>query len=197
MLTFEPTKHHYHWSGRRVPSVTQCLEPLFDWTKVPAAVLERKRQIGVAIHAAIHLDLTGGVDERSIDAACRPWWDAWRRFRDDMHFEPVLVEFRVFNSELGPGFTYAGTLDEWGPLQGYPALIDWKTTFLVHADAVGAQTAAYLKALVRMGFGSLHDRRFALKLGGNGRYKLEQFRRIDDDWARFVSYRRRWEAELT
>lgn len=197
MLNFDPTRHHYHWYGKRVPSVTQCLDRLFDFSQIPAATLERKRQIGIAVHAAIHMELTGCLDPASIDPVCKPWWDAWCRFRDDLKFEPVLVEFRVVNTELGPAYTYAGTLDEWGYLQGYPALVDWKCTFTLHTEAVGAQTAAYLKALVRMGFGSLQDRRFALKLGGDTRYKLEQFRRIDDDWARFVVHRRQWRHDTT
>lgn len=195
MLTFDPEPHIYRWNGRRIPSVTQVLEPLFDWSSVPAKVLERKRQIGVAVHSAIHMELTGGVDMASIDPSCVPYFDAWRRFRDDCHFEPVLIEFRVVSAELGERYRFAGTLDEWGPLQGDPALIDWKTCMQLHTDAVGAQTAAYLKSLVRMGFGSLQDRRFALKLGADGRYKLEPYIRIDHDWQRFLGLLREWNPE--
>jgi hypothetical protein len=192
MLNFDQTAHRYTWHGKRVPSVTQCLEPLFDFSQVPAGVLERKRQIGRAVHEAIQIELTEGVDPDSIVPACRGYFDAWCRFRDECEFEPVLVEYLVHNDELGEGLRYAGTLDEWGLLQGYPALIDWKTTMLLNADAVGAQTAAYLKALVRMGTGSLSDRRYALKLSADGRYKLEPYRRLDDDWQRFVRQLKAW-----
>jgi hypothetical protein len=90
---------------------------------------------------------------------------------------------------------YAGTLDEWGLLQGAPALIDWKCTFMLHREAVGSQTAAYLKALVRAGIGSLSDKRFALKLNSDGRYKLERYRDLDDDWQRFVRLLKEWQPE--
>jgi hypothetical protein len=189
-LSFDPIEHRYTWNGRRVPSVTQCLEPLFDFSAVPPAVLKRKQQIGTAVHAAIHLELSGGVDHTSIDPACRPYFDAWLRFREECVFEPVLVEYRVTNDELGEALRYAGTLDEWGYLGGYPGLIDWKTTMVLNVPAVGAQTAAYLKALARSGIGALSDRRFALKLGSDGRYKLERFRSIDNDWRTFVGYLR-------
>ena len=194
MLNFEAATHRYTWHGRRVPSVTQCLEPLFDFSNVPPAVLERKRRIGQAVHEAIQIELTEGVDRASIVPACRPYFEAWCRFRDDCDFDPVLVEYRVFNDELGDDLAYAGTLDEWGYLQGYPALIDWKTTMLLNVEAVGAQTAAYLKALHRMGVASLSDRRFALKLGSDGRYKLEPYRSLHDDWQRFVRQLRAWRA---
>lgn len=186
MLSFDPGPHRYTWNNRPIPSVTQCLAPLFDWSQVPPAVLERKRQIGVHIHHAIQLDMQCMLDEKSLDPACVPYFNAWRRFRDDCHFEPVLIEYQVTNAELGEDLRYAGTLDEWGQLNGYPALIDWKTSMLVNAPAVGSQLAGYLRALVTMGLGALSDRRFALKLGGDGRYRLQRFRALDDDWQRFV-----------
>ena len=185
-LAFDPTAHRYTWNGARIPSVTQVLGPLFDWTKVPPALLEHKRQIGTVVHTAIHMELTGGVDLSSIHPQALPYFDAWRRFRDECSFEPVLVEYRVCSDELGEDHRYAGTLDEWGYLQGCQALIDWKTSMLLNYDAVGAQTAAYLKALVRSGIGALSDKRFALKLGADGRYELERFRKLDDDWQRFA-----------
>lgn len=193
MLSFDPVQHHYHWKGRRVPSVTQCLEPLFDFSMVPRAVLARKQQIGVAVHKAIELELAGRLDRNSIDPECRPYFEAWLRFRDECLFEPILVEHRITSDEEGERFRYAGTLDEWGYLQRHPGLVDWKTTMLLNVQGVGSQTAAYLRALVREGIASYSDRRFALKLGKDGRYKLERFRSLEDDWLRFVRLLKAWE----
>lgn len=186
MLSFEPTAHRYTWDARPIPSVTQALRALFDFSSIPPAVLERKAAIGRAVHRAIELEIAGTLDRTSIDAACVPYFDAWRRFRDECRFEPALIEFRVTNDELGEPMRYAGTIDEYGMLNGSPALIDWKTAMLTNAPAVGSQLAAYLKALHRMGIASLSDRRFAVKLGADGRYKLERFRALDTDWQRFV-----------
>jgi hypothetical protein len=168
--------------------VTQALEPLFDWSRVPPAVLENKRRIGKDVHKAIHIELTApyGVDLRTIKADVLPYFQSWLRFRNECEFDPRLVEHKVTSDELGEDLRYAGTLDEWGYLQGSPALIDWKTSMLLNVDGVGAQTAAYLKALVRSGIGALSNKRFALKLGADGRYELERFRKLDDDWQRFV-----------
>lgn len=186
MLDFDPIPHHYTWNGKRVPSVTQCLETLFDWSSVPPALLEHKRVIGLEVHRAIENELLGAPN--GIHPSALPYFDAWRRFRDECRFDPILTEYRVCSGELGEQLRYAGTLDGWGLLQESPALIDWKTTFMLNVPAVGAQTAAYLKALVRMRVvgAALSDRRFALKLGKDGRYKLERFRALDDDWQRFV-----------
>lgn len=185
-LRFDPVLHYYFWRGRRVPSVTQALAPLFDWSLVPRHILQRKAQIGRAVHAAIHLEITGGVDESSIDPSCRAYFDAWRRFRDETLFEPVLVEFAVSSDELGEQYRYAGTLDEWGFLQGDAGLIDWKCSLQLNFEAVGSQLAAYLKALVRMGLASISDKRFALKLLPSGRYELVRYRHLEDDWLRFA-----------
>lgn len=182
MLTFNSERHEYRWDDHIVPSVTQVLSPLFQWDKVPPHVLERKRQIGTAVHAAIHLELTVGVDSASIDPAVAPYFNAWKCFRDSCDFEPVLVEYRVWHPELH----YAGTFDEWGMLNGEPALIDWKTSMHLNYEAVGAQTAAYLTALSKSGIGALSDKRFALKLGSDGGFKLEPYRSLHDDFNRFM-----------
>lgn len=188
MLNFDPIPHRYTWNGRTVPSVTQCLEPLFDFSDVPRATLERKARIGTTVHQAIHEEMLGHLDLDTIDADSLPYFDAWRRFRDECNFEPVLIEYRVTSAELGEQFRYAGTLDEWGFLQGYPAIIDWKTCLVLNTPAVGSQLAAYLKGLIHMNTvgAALSDRRFALQLGKDGRYKLQRFRALDDDWQRFV-----------
>lgn len=188
MLSFEPTAHRYTWNGRRIPSVTQALHTLFDFSSVPPAMLERKRIIGTHVHRAIELELVGQLDVSSVDPVCMPYFNAWRRFRDENRFEPILIEYLVTNAELGESLRYGGRLDQWGLLSGYPALIDWKTALLLNGPAVGAQLAAYLKALVSMRTvtAALSDRRFALKLGPDGRYKLERFRALDTDWQRFV-----------
>lgn len=197
MLSFDPRSHVYRWNNRRIPSVTQCLEPLFDWASIPAAVLMHKRLVGIAVHKAIHLDLSGGVDPDTIHPDCRGYFEAWRAFRNECQFEPILTEFQVTSDELGEYYRYAGTLDEYGLLQGKPALIDWKTSMLLNVEAVGAQTAAYLKALTRMGLASLSDRRYALKLSKAGLYRLDAYRRLDDDWQRFVYQRKHWQPERT
>lgn len=188
MLTFDESRHEYRWHNRIVPSVTQTLAALNNFDDVPPAILERKRQIGTAVHAAIHLEMLGHLDHDSVDPQAQGYFDAWRRFRDENRFEPVLIEHRVTSDELGERYRYAGTLDEWGLLGAYPALIDWKTSLQVNTHAVGSQLAGYLKALVRMNSvgAALSDRRFALKLSSDGKYKLVRFSALDDDWQRFV-----------
>ena len=81
VLTFDPEKHEYRINGVLVPSVSQILAPLYDFSKIPRDVLERKRQIGTAIHKAIELDLLGDLDvalgqlgdvDQALDAVAHP-----------------------------------------------------------------------------------------------------------------------------
>lgn len=186
MLTFEEETHTYRVDGRRVPSVTQVLAPLFRWDLVPPETLERKRQIGNALHRAIHLELSGfTIDASTIDQSVMPFYNGWRAFRIECDYVPVLSEFRIHSLRSN----YCGTLDSWGQLQGRPALIDWKTAATIDHAAVGAQTAGYLMALAEQGIGSLADGRFALQLLPNGRYKLHRYVSVFDDGARFLLLR--------
>lgn len=186
MLEFNDAEHRYTWNGKVVPSVTQVLGPLFDWSRVPPAVLERKRQIGQAVHEAIAFDLEGRLDESTIDPQCRGYFNGFRLFCAECDFRPVLVEFRVYSQR----HRYAGTLDAWGLLQNYPSLVDWKNSAVLNHDAVGAQTYAYLQALIEAGIASASDKRFALQLRPDGTYMLHRFRQLEADKNRFLGYRR-------
>lgn len=185
MLAFDHAEHRYTWNGAIVPSVTQVLAPLFDWSRVPPAILERKRQIGQAVHEAIEYDLRGTLIESSIDPACRGYFNGFRLFCRECKFEPVLVEYRVYNKR----HRYAGTLDTWGLLNSAQALIDWKNSAVMEHDAVGAQTYAYLAALVEAGIASINDKRFALQLRPDGTYKLHRYRQLAYDAHTFLMHR--------
>ena len=45
-LTFDEAAHEYRLDGRRLPSVTQLLAPLVDYSKVPRETLERAQALG-------------------------------------------------------------------------------------------------------------------------------------------------------
>lgn len=166
VLTFNPETHEYFWNGQPVPNVTRILQPVVDYSGVPTDVLERKRQIGEAVHQAIALDLAHDLDEESVVEPWAPYFRAWHRFLIGTGFEVILYEHRVFHRQYG----YAGTLDLWGRVNGQYVLLDIKTSSDVH-PATALQTAAYAAALENQE--QLETKaRYALQLKPDGGYEL-------------------------
>lgn len=180
-LTFDPVQHEYRFAGEVVPSVTQVLKPLTDYSRIPADTLETARQQGVAIHKMVELDCMGDLDEDGLPEWMRPYFLAWRAFVDESGFVVVASEQRVYH----PALRYAGTLDLMGympKLKGGDALglIDVKRSFYADA-AIGYQTAAYALAWNVTGAKpGPCKRRFALRLDPTGRYRLREFANAQD-----------------
>lgn len=140
-LEFDPATHTYRLDGRVVPSVTQILDLLEDWSGVAPEVLEAARDFGSNVHAACHLYNQDALDWSSLDPSLVPYVEGWARFLDDSGAVVILSEHQVVHRELG----YAGTLDvmaEWSSAR--QALIDIKSGQLPRT--VGPQTAAYSQA---------------------------------------------------
>lgn len=62
----ELTRHH-SLNGRRIPSVSQVIAPLSNFDAIPAAVLARKRELGIQFHEAIKLHLLDDLIFDSLD----------------------------------------------------------------------------------------------------------------------------------
>ena len=175
MLTFDDPSHTYRWNGAIVPSVTQILRPLSDFSDIPPAILERKRAIGVAVHKACELIDHGTLDAATISPEIAGYVVAYREFLITKRPEWLFNESQVFN----PSYRYAGTLDRAGSLDG-PALLDLKTG--PESAAIGVQLAAYLKAATM----PPDTRRYSLHLRDDGTYRLcEHTDR--NDWPLFLS----------
>ena len=139
---FDPVAHRYTLDGRVLPSVTQILRGLDDFSNVPARVLEKARDRGNRVHAACNLAVLGALDENTVDYEVRPYLDQFRKFLRESRFAPTLSEFRVYDDKLW----YAGTLDLFGDLPGQVDVqIDIKSGAVPRS--AGPQTAAYAHAL--------------------------------------------------
>ncbi len=163
MLAFDQGTHTYRLDGKVVPSVTQVLECLHDWSRVPRDLLEAKRQLGTAVHIACELDDANDLVEESVHESVRGYLEGYRKFKREMRPEVLAVETKVANHAMH----YAGTLDRVLGVDGIKWLVDLKSCTQVHAP-VGPQTAAYLAAL---GDPSI-TRRAALQLKPDGTYKF-------------------------
>jgi len=175
VLAFNEERHEYRWHGRLVPSVTQILKDLTDYSMVPDAVLNRKRDIGIAVHKAIELDLDGDLDESTIDPAWSGYFEGWLRFKFESGFIVAQAEHKDYSERYG----YAGTLDLLGELPNTGgALIDTKTCAVL-MPSVGPQTAAYAELAKKP-----RINRYALQLTPEGKYSLVACT-DKSDWAVF------------
>lgn len=163
-LEFNPVTHTYAWAGQVVPSVTQILKPIVDFSDIEPAVLAAAAERGHRVHLATELDDRGTLDESSVADDIRPYLQAWRDFKRESGAVMLEIERRVFHPEL----RYAGTLDRVLSLNGREFVADIKSSSQVHR-AVGAQTAGYWKA-----YGAAQCGRAFIHLTGDGKYRFRE-----------------------
>lgn len=127
----------------QIPSVTQIIEAVGlgpSYNGVFPAILERKRLLGSALHAAIHYDADGTLDETSIHPEIAEPLVCWRQF---------LAEsgFRVMHSEvelIHPQWRFKGHPDAVCVRpDGYHAILDLKYVSSLDKGAVALQLAGY------------------------------------------------------
>ena len=162
---FDEAAHAYYLGTRRLPSVTQILAQLQDWSKVDPVALEAARIRGTHIHKMVELDVCGDLDEDTLAPEYTGYLQQWRKFRAEMQFKPLLCEQRVYHDVLG----YAGTLDLLGMVGTHIYQVDIKTG--VVPRTVGLQTAAYHEAGVWIGCVPPTAGRATLQLHADG-YKF-------------------------
>ena len=186
MLTFNAERHEYRWNDAVVPSVTQILKPLVDFSMVAPDVLEHARQRGVAVHKCVQLDIKDDLLEESVVPEIAGYLAAWRRFRTEGQIKSAdfgAPELPLYH----PTLHFAGTPDVPLFFGGRWSVLDIKT-----AEAMGAtwalQTAAYRELLnVNTTKGEhLIEDRYSLRLRADGTYRLDQYKdRVD--WGVFLS----------
>lgn len=170
VLTFDEALHEYRINGVVVPSVTQITRSLTDYSRVPPAVLERKRDIGIALHKAVEIYLKGEFETAALPDTFLPYFDAFSNWLEKERFQPDQSELRVYSEKS----MYAGTLDLTGKTaKGRRALIDFKCTAKL-MPAAKIQTAGYAQACMEMG-DSIAER-YVLQLKPDGSYRFEPCR---------------------
>jgi hypothetical protein len=168
MLTFNPQLHEYQISGVVVPSVTTITAPLVDFSGIPKSVLERKRQIGTALHRCIELLLADDLDTSSVASEVAPYLQAFEKWRQESGFVTDECEKRVHSTLL----KYAGTLDLNGwTVKGKRGVVDFISTYAL-STVTGIQTAGYAIASIEMG--DKIAERYSLHLKPDGTYNFVQ-----------------------
>ena len=180
--------------GAPWPSVTTVLGANLGWAgsfdRIPPIVLERKRQLGTAVHLVCELDDQGAQFEPESLVDVQPYLDAWRAFKRETGWITVAAEKTVWH----PGQRYAGTLDRIGRrgASGSLELVDLKTSSPAGAALkVGPQTAAYLAAWLECdpqakGLDFWQVPRASVHLGDDGRYSVVPHD-AREDWGDFLA----------
>lgn len=137
-LGFDEPTHAYTLNGRRVPSVTQILDPLQMLEGIPWDVLEAARIFGNHVHLGCHLYNLGSLDWDSLDTFLASYIRGYVKFLQETSFLVLASEERVASVRCG----YAGTLDLRGILNKRKWIVDIKSTATL-PRTVGPQTAAY------------------------------------------------------
>ena len=120
MLEFIEDTHEYFLDGERLPSVSEIIAPLKDFSMIPPDVLEAKRQFGSAVHRMTDLYLDDDLDEDSLTndmCGCLKAFKNWKCQYWDLSL--AKIESRQYHKKL----KYAGTPD----IDFDRAVIDIKT----------------------------------------------------------------------
>lgn len=123
MNTFDEATHTYKIGGVKVPSVSEVIAPLLDFSGVHPAIMKAACSFGSNVHTTIELYLNGELDEENLDPHLMnvlAQFRQWDVFAEHDNCGDWIIEKSCFH----PGLRYGGTPDIVIP--GY-AIIDIKS----------------------------------------------------------------------
>lgn len=169
-LQFDEPAHVYKLGGDVVPSVTEILRPLMDFSRVPAEVLEYKRSLGKAVHKCIELWERQDLDLDTVDPEALPYFEGWMKFKQESGFRAMVIEQPIASRKL----RVAGTPDVLGTREEtLDELLDVKCTYAMD-PATAIQTAGYDLILEETGIRI--KKRGAVQLKPDGTYRFHSFK---------------------
>jgi hypothetical protein len=171
MFEFEPEDHSYTLDGERLPSVTQIIAPLTDYSSVPVGVLEYARARGEAAHRTCELWDKNDLDMDSLNPNLNGYLDAWKAFAQ--HFKPRwgTIETPIYSST----YRIAGTPDRTGQIDFKSVILEIKATAEL-MPATGVQLSGYDLIAEEM-YGSKVDELWAVQIRADGTYRHQIFKR--------------------
>lgn len=176
---FDEATHTYYLDGVKIPSVTQILKPLYDFSAVHPDVLRRAGEFGTACHKAIELYLKDDLDEDCLDKSLEGPLLAFKAWQMDTGWEFLdgseIIEQIGYHSRL----KYAGTPD----ISTQRAVIDLKSR-PANLLTDSLQLAAYDHMT-----GNGRRERYVLELKQDGSYIFTLLnpttKTLDTAWSRF------------
>ena len=163
-LSFDEEKHVYTLGTKKLPSVTQIMDPLSKakYGGITQKVLEAAAFRGTAIHNSIENYIDFGIID--IDEEYKGYFNGFLKWNSDAHPEFFASEFRLYHKL----FQYAGTLDILAKIGTDIVLIDAKNTAQVVEMTCGVQLEAYAQALKSHDIAI--DKKLILQLKPDGTY---------------------------
>ena len=110
MSTFEfrEEDHSYWLDGQRLPSVTEILRPLKDFSAVPSHILQAACDYGTAVHKMVEIYIEGDLHEEALDPGLVGPLRAFKGWQQEhSHLVNPVVERPMCHPRLG----FAGTPD--------------------------------------------------------------------------------------
>jgi hypothetical protein len=191
-VQFDAAAHIYTVADVQRPSVTQILKDagLIDTTWYT----DQARERGRAVHLATQFLDEDDLDWDTVLPQYRGYVEAWRRFKQESHFQigsdsnrKLLIEYILFQPVSG----YCGMLDRVGTIGTTEYLIDIKTGD--PQDWHGYQLAAYSQCLPNP-----HSRkRMTVHLRANATYSTREhaLTAFPYDWQVFAAAAVVWHAK--
>lgn len=171
-LIFFDDIHQYQVDGEVYPSVSEIIRFISReiYGEVAQYQLDHAADRGTRVHKATEvLDKYHTVE---CDDDVVPYIKAYVQFIKDYHPEWELIEKALFHPEKH----YAGTLDRAGVINGKTAVLDFKTSYVVHKPLVKAQLNGYAD-MYEVTTQNHVDSLYCLHLKPDGTYKLIEFDR--------------------
>lgn len=120
MLTFSEENHEYRFKDKAVPSVTQIIGDLNDFSGIPEHILKNKGNLGTEFHRIIKLHFLDDLIYDTVDERLVPAFNTFLDWSEPRinEFRKALSEHRMFDEKMW----IAGTCDLALPGE----LFDWK-----------------------------------------------------------------------
>ena len=104
---FDETTHTYYLDGVKIPSVSEIISPLVDYSEVNPITLANACNYGKAVHKTIELWLNGTLDEENLSEGLKQPLGEFKKTQNIFSLELFAGEIKLFDEKL----RFAGTLD--------------------------------------------------------------------------------------
>lgn len=181
-FTFDEETHTYRLNGEIIPSVTQVLASLNDFSMIRPEVLQHAADRGTAVHRAVELFCADNLEEDSLCDEIKPYFAAFKQFYGEKQPKIISSEQLVCNTRK----QYGGKMDLVIEMPDM-WLVDIKCTAQVSKTA-GIQLVAYRHAYLEMNPVVQHmPKRATLWLQKTGKYQflVHPEEQADRDWELF------------
>ena len=121
-FSFDEPTHTYYLDGVKIPSVSEIIAPLSDYSNIGKALLENAANYGKAVHKTIELYIKGTLDEDNLSEPLKRALAEYQKMVQEYYMrgcEIIFCEAMLYDEKL----IFAGTLD----IIAEEAIIDIKT----------------------------------------------------------------------